>query len=109
MTLAQWLRPRPGRRNGTGLPLLPSFWGRGHATEGARALVRHGFTQLHLDRIVATTMTVNTASRRVMEKSGLSLTRTFFLDWPDPIAGAEHGDVEYAVTREAWARRHDRG
>ncbi|MGW1429396.1 GNAT family N-acetyltransferase [Streptomyces sp. NPDC002431] len=42
----------------------------------------------------------------VMEKAGLSLIRTFFEEWPEPIEGAEHGDVEYAVTRETWSRRH---
>jgi hypothetical protein len=30
-------------------------------------------------------MVVNTASRRVMEKSGLRYVRTFFADWPDKI------------------------
>jgi len=47
-------------------------------------------------------MTVNIASRRVMEKAGLKFVRTFFLDWPDYIEGAEHGDVEYALCREEW-------
>lgn len=87
--------------------MLPSVWGLGYATEGAQALVHHAFTELGVDRIVATTMTVNTASRRVMEKAGLSLIRTFFEQWPEPIEGAEHGDVEYAVTRETWTRQHD--
>ncbi|WP_224279049.1 GNAT family N-acetyltransferase [Streptomyces sp. LS1784] len=105
-----WFSLRPassvGLDGGTepGYRILPSAWGRGHATEGARALVGHAFTQLGADRVVATTMTVNTASRRVMEKAGLSLVRTFFEEWPDPVEGAEHGDVEYAVTREDWAR-----
>jgi RimJ/RimL family protein N-acetyltransferase len=39
-------------------------WGRGYATEEARVLVRHVFAGLGLDRVVATTMTVNVASRR---------------------------------------------
>ncbi|MET9922721.1 GNAT family N-acetyltransferase [Streptomyces sp. NPDC059605] len=107
-----WFSLRPatsvGLNGGTelGYRMLPSVWGLGHATEGARALVHHAFTELAVDRIVATTMTVNTASRRVMEKAGLSLIRTFFEEWPEPIEGAEHGDVEYAVTRETWSRQH---
>ncbi|MFI2241635.1 GNAT family N-acetyltransferase [Streptomyces chrestomyceticus] len=107
-----WLALRPatsvGLNGGTelGYRMLPSFWGLGYATEGARALVHHAFTELAVDRIVATTMTVNTASRRVMEKAGLSLTRTFFEEWPEPIEGAEHGDVEYEVTRETWIQQH---
>lgn len=77
-------------------------WGRGLATEGARALVRLGFTELGVRRVTATTMTVNSRSRRVMEKSGLVFVRTFFEEWPEVIEGSEHGDVEYALTREAW-------
>ena len=112
-TFLGWLSLRPatsvGLSGGTelGYRMLPSVWGRGYATEGAQALVRHAFTELGVDRIVATTMTVNAASRRVMEKAGLSLTRTFFEEWPEPIEGAEHGDVEYTITRETWTRQHD--
>ncbi|WP_327286212.1 MULTISPECIES: GNAT family N-acetyltransferase [unclassified Streptomyces] len=103
-----WFSLRPatsvGLDGGTelGYRLLPSAWGRGYATEGARALVSRAFTDLGAERIVATTMTVNAASRRVMEKAGLSLVRIFFEEWPEYIEGAEHGDVEYAITREAW-------
>jgi RimJ/RimL family protein N-acetyltransferase len=39
-------------------------------------------TELGLERVVATTMTVNVASRRVLEKAGLSLVRTFYMRWP---------------------------
>jgi RimJ/RimL family protein N-acetyltransferase len=53
--------------------------------------------------VVATTMTVNTGSRRVLEKAGLRHTRTFHVDWPDPIPGAEHGDVVYELTRAQWS------
>lgn len=77
-------------------------WGQGFATEGARALVRKAFTESGAQRVWATTMTVNTASRWVMEKAGLRYVRTFFMDWPDVIEGGEHGDVEYALTRIEW-------
>lgn len=50
-------------------------------------------------------MAVNAASRRVMEKAGLRLVRAFHQDWPDPIEGGEHGEVEYALTRTGWERR----
>jgi RimJ/RimL family protein N-acetyltransferase len=105
-----WLSLRPatsrGLRGGTelGFRFRRAVQRRGLATEGARALVREGFTRLGAERVVATTMTVNLASRRVMEKTGLSLVRTFFEEWPEPIEGAEHGDVEYALTREEWVR-----
>jgi RimJ/RimL family protein N-acetyltransferase len=50
-------------------------------------------------------MAVHTGSRRVMEKAGMRPVRTFHADWPDRIPGDEHGDVEYAITREEWARQ----
>jgi RimJ/RimL family protein N-acetyltransferase len=52
--------------------------------------------------VLATTMAVHIASRRVMEKAGLSLTRTFHQPWPYTIDGDEHGDVEYALTKADW-------
>lgn len=85
-----------------GYRLLREVWGLGYATEGARALVGLAFTELDLASVVATTMTLNLASRRVLEKAGLSLVRTFLAAWPGYIEGAEHGDVEYAVGRAAW-------
>lgn len=86
-----------------GYRLRPAMWGRGLATDGARQLVRRAFAELGLDEVVATTMTVNTGSRRVLEKAGLRHVRTFFADWPEPIPGAEHGDVVYAMTKTEWA------
>ena len=90
-----------------GYRLRKSAWGKGYGTEGSRALVCKGFTELGVQRVVAETMAVNAASRRVMEKAGLTLVRTFHQAWPDPIPGDEHGDVEYALTKAEWARQED--
>ena len=87
-----------------GYRLRVSAWGRGYATEGARALVRRAFTGLAVTRLVATTMAVNTRSRRVLEKAGLEYLRTVYLDWADPLPGNEHGDVEYQLYRDDWPR-----
>ena len=57
-----------------GYHLARAFWGRGYATEAARACLRYGFEQLKLERIVAVVRPENVASRRVLEKSGLSYT-----------------------------------
>jgi RimJ/RimL family protein N-acetyltransferase len=54
-----------------GYRLLPQAWGRGYATEGARALVRYGFDVLGLYRIIGLTHPDNAASQRVLQKSGL--------------------------------------
>jgi RimJ/RimL family protein N-acetyltransferase len=85
-----------------GYRLRKSAWGKGYATEGSRALIDKGFTELGVERVVAFTMTVNVASRRVMEKVGLKYVRTFHEEWPDYIEGQEQGDVEYALTRSEW-------
>ena len=86
-----------------GYRLRRAEWGKGLASEGATALVDWGFATAGYDRIVATTMTVNTASRRVMEKIGMRHTRTEHGEWPDPIPGCEHGEVWYELTRSEWA------
>lgn len=86
-----------------GYRLRRAAWGRGYATEGSRALVRKAFTDLGARRVYAETMFVNTRSRRVMEKAGLSFVRVFHEEWDEALPGAEHGEVEYAVTREGWA------
>ena len=78
-----------------GYRLRRSAWGQGYATEGARALVARAFAELGVSRIVATTMAVNSGSRRVLEKAGLHYTRTVHLSWDDPLPGTEHGEVEY--------------
>ncbi len=82
-----------------GYRLRKSAWGKGYGTEGSRALIRKGFTELGVQRVVASTMVVNVASWRVMEKAGLTLERTFHQSWPDLIDGAEQGDVEYALRK----------
>jgi RimJ/RimL family protein N-acetyltransferase len=86
-----------------GFRLYPAFWGRGLATEGARALIASAFERLHLDRVVATTMAGNAGSWRVLEKCGLRRVRTFY--YPDAalMPGAEHGDFVYELTRDNWA------
>jgi RimJ/RimL family protein N-acetyltransferase len=48
-----------------------NWWGQGFATEVVHALVRHGFDQLHLNRILAYHMVRNPASGQVLKKAGL--------------------------------------
>jgi RimJ/RimL family protein N-acetyltransferase len=85
-----------------GYRLRKSAWGKGYATEGSRALIQKGFAELGVQRVVASTMVVNVASRRVMEKAGLKFVRTFHQPWPDEIEGEEKGDVEYALLKSEW-------
>jgi len=85
-----------------GYRLMPECWGRGLATEGAKALIGYGFAMPDVERIRAQTMFVNAGSRRVMEKCGLRYIRTFHEQFDDPLPGTELGEVEYAITRREW-------
>jgi RimJ/RimL family protein N-acetyltransferase len=104
-----WFAFRPKKDSGSddpelGYRLRRAAWGKGYATEGSLALIRKGFTELGVQRVFAETMFVNDGSRHVMEKAGLTYVRTFFQDWPEAIAGSEHGEVEYALERADWER-----
>ncbi|MBF6329249.1 GNAT family N-acetyltransferase [Nocardia transvalensis] len=103
-----WLALQPPEDGSTtevelGYRLARHVWGRGYATEGSRALIRKGFTDLGVERVWAQTMAVNVSSRRVLEKAGLSYVRTFHLHFDDPLPGTELGEVEYELLRTGWA------
>lgn len=51
--------------------LKANYWGKGLATEAARALLDYTFTQLELDSIHGGAAIDNLASKRVMEKLGM--------------------------------------
>ena len=96
--------PEPGVME-VGYRLHRAAWGRGFATEGAAALVDRGFAELPIVKVVADTMTINTGSRRVMEKLGMRHVATVHPHYDDPVPGTEHGDVLYEITRAeraAW-------
>jgi RimJ/RimL family protein N-acetyltransferase len=98
-----------------GYRLRRAAWGRGHATEGARALIDLGFSTLGVARVTANTYQDNLGSRRVMEKAGMTHTRSYRLE-PEDIgaSGSFHAtsqevwdgdDVEYAIERAEWERQ----
>jgi RimJ/RimL family protein N-acetyltransferase len=99
------LRPAAAPERELGYRLRRACWGRGLATEGALAMIDTAFARLDARRVWAQTMTVNSASRAVLERCGMRYVRTFHVDWPEPIEGTEHGDVEYELTREEWEHR----
>ena len=55
-----------------GYVVNPAYWGMGIAPEAVRAVLRFGFADLRLHRIEARYMAGNEASRRVMEKAGMT-------------------------------------
>ena len=82
-----------GHKTEVGWRLARDHWGRGLATEGALASVRYGFEGLGLRRIISITLPENAASRRVMEKAGLT--------YRGETRWRGHDVVWYAVDRPA--------
>ena len=89
--------------SGVGYRLRREAWGRGLATEGARRMVEQAFADPLVERVVASTMAINTSSRRVLEKVGFRHTETWHQEWDDPIPGSEQGEVGYEISRAGWA------
>src|SRR6478672_10187699 len=85
-----------------GYRLLRRHWRKGLASAGALELVRYGFADVGLDRIIAQTLSVNARSRAVMERVGLTYVRTFPSSMTAHVEGIEQGEVEYGITREQW-------
>ena len=89
--------------SGVGYRLRRAAWGRGLATEGARAMVARAFAVPEVRRVAASTMAVNAPSRRVLVNLGLRHTKTWVEERDDPLPGSEKGEVLYELTREEWS------
>lgn len=83
-----------------GYRLARAAWGQGFGSEGAGAVISHALGTLGFDRVRAQTMSVNAASRRVMEKIGMRHVATVFPVWQDPIPGADLGEVIYEIRKD---------
>lgn len=66
---------------------MADYWGRGIATEGARAALEFGFRELGLREIVSLTTVTNVRSRRVMEKVDMQRDPADDFDHPALLAG----------------------
>ena len=58
--------------------MLRRYWGKGFATEAARASILHGFEKYRLARIVARARQENLASQRGIAKLGMRFEKEFF-------------------------------
>ena len=86
-----------------GWRLSCEFWGRGYATEGAKAALQYGFETQHLNEIVSFTTEKNIPSRRVMEKLGMLHDSKDDFDHPKLSADSElRRHVLYRLNRKEW-------
>jgi 3-dehydroquinate dehydratase / shikimate dehydrogenase len=89
------------------------FWGRGLATEGARAVVEHAFDVVHLQQIVALAVPSNFRSRNVVEKIGMRHIPELGFDHPHVPEGHplkphvlyQLNKQDYDILRKEWSRR----
>jgi len=103
-----WFHFRPFKENPEetelGYRLKKAHWARGFAAEGSLSLIKKGFRELGVTKVVATTMALNTRSRRVMEKVGLQFEAEFVYPG-DPFPGWRAEDcleVRYGLTKDRW-------
>jgi ribosomal-protein-alanine N-acetyltransferase len=80
-----------------------AFWGKGYATEAARALVGFGFRELSLHRVWATCDPQNTASAHVLEKLGMQ--REGRLREDTNVRGRWRDSLVYGVLEGEWGSR----
>jgi ribosomal-protein-alanine N-acetyltransferase len=73
-----------------GWRIAAEFWGRGYATEAARAALMFGFGPVALKEIVSFTVPENVRSRRVMERLGMTHDPADDFDYPSLAAPRRH-------------------
>lgn len=102
----------PGPEFGVGRPcveigwrLAPAFWGKGYATEAARAVMHFAFTELRLDELVSFTAVANKRSFSVMERLGMEREKVFDLLLMPP-GDPNRPHYLYRLTRQQWLARH---
>lgn len=81
-----------------GYRLMPEYWGKGYATESAKAALAYGFNELNLVEIIGCANIENKASRRALEKCGLTFVEHFY--WKDIKCDW------LKITREEWDLKH---
>ena len=91
-----------------GWRLARAHWGRGYATEAARAAIGFGFEQAGLDEVVSFTAVINQRSQSVMQRLGMA--RDPAEDFDHPTLPPDHRlcrHVLYRMDRRRWAERKD--
>jgi ribosomal-protein-alanine N-acetyltransferase len=86
-----------------GWRLAAAHWGRGYATEGARAALGYGFGTLGLEEIVSFTAVGNRRSTAVMERLGMLRDHDADFDHPAvPVGHPVRAHLLYRLSRQRW-------
>ena len=85
-----------------GWRLSQEFWGKGFATEGARALLDFGFGKLDLQEIISFAVWSNVRSTAVMERLGMRRDPSADFDHPRVVDPHLKRHVIYRLKREDW-------
>lgn len=87
-----------------GWRLARAAWGRGYATEAARAVLAQAFGPMDLEALVAFTAVGNQRSRRVMERLGMQRSPADDFAHPElPEGHRLRPHVLYRLSRQRWA------
>lgn len=89
------------RRAELGYIYAPWAWGRGYATEAARALVAAAFERFAVDAVLSHAAVVNRASCRVLAKAGLRRIGNHVFEVLPARGGSMIGEL-YRLTRREW-------
>ena len=85
-----------------GYVLNRNYWGKGIATEAAKALVSFGFTTLKLHRIFALVFPDNIASSNVLVKTGMTLEGRLRDEYVKH--GVFHDSLVYGILFHEWVQ-----
>ena len=84
-----------------GYRLRLNFWGKGYAKEAATAMLKYGFDDLRLPKIMAFVLPQNRASVRILEQLGFQYLRDFvhaelvhrLYEFPQRVEGLRHSQA----------------
>ena len=86
--------------------LASAYWGRGFATEAAKAILHYAFIELNLPEVISFTALINQPSRRVMEKIGLQHDEKNDFDHPEIESSSRLcRHVLYHLTRDHYLQK----
>jgi len=98
-----FVRSREHRQGEIGYIFHPDYHGNGYATEAAREMLRLGFDDLGLHRIVGRVDARNIASARVLERLGMRPEAHFLQN--EMVKGEWTDEIVYAMLEDEWRAR----